>query len=388
MGPLTRRRETEQARRNSGTSKDLRVWGRLSEVVIDGFKSIREADLRLRPLNILIGPNGAGKSNFIALFETLNEMLEGRFEVFVERHGKANAFLHFGRKVTPEIKIQLRSGPNAYRLAWVPTVDDRLVFREEAVKLGPSFPGDSERPLGSGHRECRLAEVLKWKPREQGELILRSVRSWMGKVHHLNDTSESALIKMTGDINDNEYLRADGSNLAAFLLRLQQTARPHYDKIRDVVRLVAPFFDDFHLRPLPRNPNKIQLEWRERGSDYPFLAYQLSDGSLRFICLATLLLQPDLPSTILLDEPELGLHPYAITVLADLLRGAAVEKQVIVSTQSVTLVNQFDLEDIIVVERIDGASVFRQLDRAAMESWLEEYGLGDLWEKNVLGGRP
>lgn len=386
MGGLKRHHETDHARRNSGRSKDVRVWGRLTRVVVEGFKSIRKADLRLRPLNILIGPNGAGKSNFIALFETLNEMVEGRFEVFVERRGKASAFLHFGHKKTSEIKIRFRSGPNGYRLTWVPTADDRLVFREEVLELGPSYRGDLEFPLGSGHRESRLVDVLKWKPRELGELILRSVKSW--KVYHLNDTSESALVKMTGDINDNEYLRPDGSNLAAYLLLLQQTARPRYDKIRDVVRLVAPFFDDFVLRPLPKNPNKIQLEWRERGSDYPFLAYQLSDGSLRFICLATLLLQPDPPSTILLDEPELGLHPYAISILADLLRSAAAEKQVIVSTQSVTLVNQFEPEDILIVERIDGASVFQPLDRSAMRSWLEEYGLGDLWEKNVFGGRP
>lgn len=386
MGPLTRRRETEHARRNPGTSKDLRVWGRLSRVEIEGFKSIRKAVVPLGPLNIMIGPNGAGKSNFIALFEMLNEMVEGRFEAFVGKRGQADAFLHFGRKVTPEIKIELRSGPNAYRVAWVPTVRDQLMFREEVVELGPSFPAATERSLGSGHRETRLIEVLNWKPRKVGDQILRSAKSW--KVYHFNDTSESASIRTAGGINDNEYLRSDGSNLAAFLLFLRETARPHYDRIRDVVRLVAPFFDDFHLRPMPKDPHKIQLEWRQPGSDYPFLAFQLSDGSLRFICLATLLLQPDLPSTIILDEPELGLHPYAITVLADLLRGAAAEKQVIVSTQSVTLVNQFEPEDIIVVECIDGASVFRHLDRAAVKRWLGDYGLGDLWEKNVLGGRP
>lgn len=260
------------------------------------------------------------------------------------------------------------------------------MFREEVVSLGPGYPGVVEMSLGSGHRESRLLEVLKWKPKGFGDYLQRSLKSW--KVYHFHDTSDRASVRTTGDINDNEYLRPDGGNLAAFLLRLRETSKLRYQKIRDVVRLVAPFFDDFILKPLPRNPHKIQLEWKERGSDYPFLAHQLSDGSLRFICLATLLLQPDLPSTLILDEPELGLHPYAITILAELLRGAAAEKQVIVSTQSVTLVNHFEPEHIIVVERSDGASVFRQLDEAGMESWLEEYGLGDLWEKNVLGGRP
>jgi predicted ATPase len=158
--------------------------------------------------------------------------------------------------------------------------------------------------------------------------------------------------------------------------------------IRDTIRMIAPFFDDFILRPLPENENKIRLEWREQGSDYPFLAHHLSDGTLRFMCLATLLLQPRLPATILIDEPELGLHPYAITVLASLMRSAATKTQVIVSTQSVSLVNQFDPEDLLVVERRDQATIIEPLDAQRLSSWLEEYALGELWEKNVLGGRP
>jgi predicted ATPase len=183
-------------------------------------------------------------------------------------------------------------------------------------------------------------------------------------------------------------LRSNASNLAAFLFLLQGQHPEHYREIVRTVRLVAPFFDDFALRPRPLNPNKIQLEWREKGSDSYFGANYLSDGTLRFMCLATLLLQPDLPATVLIDEPELGLHPYAITVLASLLRSAAQQTQVIVSTQSVPLVNQFRPEDVIVVDREDRQSVFRRLTQADLESWLDEYGLGDLWEKNLLGGRP
>lgn len=121
-----------------------------------------------------------------------------------------------------------------------------------------------------------------------------------------------------------------------------------------------------------------------------FGPHALSDGTLRFICLATLFLQPpeQLPATIVLDEPELGLHPYAIALLADMVRSAAQHTQVILATQSVTLVNQFEPEDILVVDRIQGKSAFRRLGKEEMASWLEDYGLGDLWEKNLLGGRP
>jgi predicted ATPase len=196
-------------------------------------------------------------------------------------------------------------------------------------------------------------------------------------------------VRLQKPINDNEFLRPDAENLAAFLYRIQQTHPDHYTRIREVVRLAAPFFEDFKLRAVTDNPELIQLEWLQRDSDYPFRPSQLSDGTLRFICLATVLLQPSTPPTMLFDEPELGLHPYALTLVASLFQQAAhPSRQVIVSTQSAQLLNEFDPEDVIVVERTQGESVFRRLDSAQLAEWLEEYTLGELWQKNVLGGRP
>jgi predicted ATPase len=213
-------------------------------------------------------------------------------------------------------------------------------------------------------------------------------------VYHFHDTSATAGVRRPGPINVNESLRPSADNLAAFLYRIQQTDLPTYQKIRDVVRLAAPFFDDFKLRPMPDNPELIQVEWLQRDSDYPFLVSQLSDGTLRFICMATALLQPSLPPTVLFDEPELGLHPFALTLLASLFQQAAkqygsyVAKQVIVSTQSVPLLNEFAPDDVVVVERMNGESTFRQMNSAQLSEWLQDYSLGELWQKNVLGGRP
>jgi predicted ATPase len=208
------------------------------------------------------------------------------------------------------------------------------------------------------------------------------------RVYHFHDTSAAAKVKQSGDLNDNEALRSDASNLAAFLFLLKSKHPESYRRIASTVRLAAPFFDDFRLRPSPFNEQKILLEWSEKNSDAYFNAHAFSDGTLRFICLATLLLQPELPSLIIIDEPELGLHPYAIQLLAGLVRSASQKAQVILSTQSVTLVNQFSPEELIVVDRKDGASEFRRLSPQELESWLESYSLGELWEKNVLGGRP
>jgi predicted ATPase len=214
------------------------------------------------------------------------------------------------------------------------------------------------------------------------------MRSW--RIFHFHDTSESALVKGVQKINDVEYLRPDGRNLAPFLLMLREQHADNYKQVLRVVRLIAPFFGDFFLKPTPGNKDTIELQWTEKGEDVPFKAHQLSDGTLRFICLATVLCQPERlqPETILIDEPELGLHPFAITLLASLLRSASKNKQVIVSTQSVALVNEFEIEDLIVTERVDRSSAFKRLAEGDFREWLEEYSLGDLWAKNILGGRP
>jgi predicted ATPase len=195
-------------------------------------------------------------------------------------------------------------------------------------------------------------------------------------------------VKQTGDVDDNLHLRIDASNLAAFLYRLQLHHPGHFQNIQETIQQIAPFFESFRLAPSRLNPDKIRLEWKEKGSETYFNAHALSDGTLRFICLATLLLQPMMPAVILLDEPELGLHPAAISLLADLLSSAAQRTQVLVATQSVTLVNQFTPESVWVVERDARHSVFKHLESADMSAWLEDYSLGELWEKNIIGGRP
>ncbi|MCD6328329.1 AAA family ATPase [bacterium] len=364
---------------------------RLDKIRIAGFKSIRDQDIELSNLNVLIGANGAGKSNFISVFKLLNEMMEGRLQLFVPRAGGADALLFFGQKETQEIEIDLEFGRNGYKCKLIPTADDRLVFETESALF---YDLNYERPydewLGKGHSESELPGRAGIGSRGVSSFALESLKSW--KVYHFHDTSDSAKMRKPSDINDEIYFRPDASNLAAFLYKLHNASPGHYNLIRDTIRMVAPFFDDFILRPMSGNENKIRLEWMEKGSDHPFLAHYLSDGTLRFICLATLLLQPEPPSTLIIDEPELGLHPYAITVLSSMLRSASENTQVIVSTQSVPLVNQLKPEDLLIVERVDRASVFRRLQSSEIGDWLKDfdgyYGLGDLWEKNVFGGRP
>ncbi|RMH18128.1 MAG: chromosome segregation protein SMC [Acidobacteria bacterium] len=356
----------------------------LEKVRVAGFKSIRDQEVELRPLNVMIGANGAGKSNFVGIFRLLREIIKNNLQLYVARSGGADRLLHFGRKATDAIELQFEFEPNLYRCRLEPTASGSLIFADETVFFHDKahYENPYEQLLGRGHVET----LLRSPSSRIATYVLASIESWW--VYHFHDTSENAKVKQAGDVDDNRRLRPDAGNLAALLYLLRDTSPATYRDIVETVRLAAPFFDDFDLAPDRRNPRTIKLEWKERGSDAYFDASSLSDGTLRFISLATLLLQPQPPATILLDEPELGLHPYAITLLADLLRSAAERTQLIVSTQSVTLVNQLAPEDVIVVDREAGASVFRRLNEADVASWLDDYALGDLWEKNVIGGRP
>jgi predicted ATPase len=361
---------------------------KLDRIRVKGYKSMREMDLELKGLNVLIGANGAGKSNFISLFALLRQIVEKNLQLHVARSGGASNFLYFGQKVTQEIFISLTFGSNAYTCSLVPTIEDTLIFGEELCSFDDQKHRTSwSRSLGKGHRETQLYETSQnGLGAEIVSNVLDAMRSW--RVYHFHDTSPTSKMKQMGDISDNAILHPDASNLAAFLYLLQETRIDYYRQIVDTIQLVAPFFDDFVLRPNPFNEEKIRLEWHEKGAETTFNASYLSDGTLRFICLATLLLQPDLPATILIDEPELGLHPYALVILADLLRSAASRTQVIISTQSVPLVNQFVPEEIIVVDRKDGQSTFERRATQDLGVWLEDYGVGDVWEKNLIGGRP
>lgn len=356
----------------------------LDRLILKGFKSIKAFDLELRPINVLIGQNGAGKSNFVSFFRMMNALIEQRLQEYVAKSGGANALLHYGPKITETIRADMFFGEGGYFVELSFSEEDMLIFTKEEIWC----EGDKGLYNVVGHKESLATRALQGPLRFHNiqNFILSSVRSW--KVYHFHDTSSSAPIKKTGNIHDNEFLRPNAENLAAFLYLLQEKHPQRYTLIRAIIQSVFPRFGDFLLRPNPLNEDTIRLEWKEKVSDYRFGPHQISDGTLRFMALATLLLQPNLPSTILLDEPELGLHPAALSVLGGLVRSAATRTQVILTTQSVTLLNEFEPEDVITVDRENGASVFRRHTTNDLAAWLKDYSLAEIWEKNIIGGRP
>ena len=363
---------------------------KIDTLTIKGFKSIRNLeDLQLNNLNVLIGANGVGKSNFVSYFRMLHELSEERLQVWTSKQGGADRVLSYGVKETQHLHTEIRFGVNGYLADLEPTAEDGFTFSQEQLYFDGPFYGVTRPNFGAGHKESNLKREKKGGTSSKvAGFCYDAISGW--KVFHFHDTSDTAAVKRVGAVHDNEYLRSDAANLAAYLFKLQRETPDVYAQIRKTVRLAVPFFDDFVLKPtqLSSGEEQIRLLWKQSDSDYPLWPSQLSDGSIRFICLVTALLQPNPPSTIIIDEPELGLHPYAITLLGALLRSASKRMQVIVSTQSVPLLNEFELDDLIVVEREDGASVFKRLDAAQFENWLEDYSVGELWEKNIIGGRP
>lgn len=358
---------------------------KIFSLTVNGYKSIRELqNFQFHNLNVLIGANGAGKSNFISLFRLLNEMYEQQLQLYIQKQGGPDTLLHFGRKETEKIHVEFYFENNGYEFNLIPTNDNRLIFETEySGFMGFYYSGKYYKTLGSGHDESKLKEASD----NYSPYVRTAVKSW--RVYHFHDTSETAKVKQKHASNDNLTFKTDAANLAAYLRRIYADYPDEYRRIVENIRLVLPFFHDFVHRD--GEPETIELEWAQVGrADTPLKAHMLSDGSLRFICLVTLLLQPSslLPDTVLIDEPELGLHPYAITVLADIFKQVAETKQLIVSTQSVELVNEFNPEDVVVVNQKNGASTFERLSQEKLANWLEEYSLGELWKQNVFGGRP
>ena len=182
---------------------------------------------------------------------------------------------------------------------------------------------------------------------------------------------------------------ANGGNLAAFLYKIRSEQPLVYNRIVACIKSVAPYFSDFYLEP--NEENNLRLLWQDKFSDMTYGATDLSDGTLRFIALATLFLQPNLPATIIIDEPELGLHPFAIAKLAGMIKSASKRNcQVIVATQSADLIAHFEPSDIITVDQVGGETHFTRQSEEMLKAWLEEnYTIDELWKRNMIqGGQP
>lgn len=370
----------------------MKKKSRLKEIKISGYKSLgtdtQPINLQMSNLNIIIGANGAGKSNFISFFQMLANMMTGALQIYVGKNGSSESLLQFGSKRTKMISASLVFQndifTDTYEFSLVKAVNDTLIFAEEVID-----DGKNKFELSSGQKESFL---LTDEASHASERAIRAILSGC-KTFQFHDTSAEAHIRSAAYIENNRFLMSDGGNVAAYLYMLKMKYGQYYKRIVEYVRYVMPTFNDFILEPQILNPQWIKLQWAEKGnSEYVFGPEHFSDGTLRFIALATLFLQPPelLPTVIFVDEPELGLHPQAVDVLASMVQTATKNTQVVMATQSPRLLDSFDYKDIIVAEkdRETGCTVLNRLDEDEIKMWLDDYSLSQIWEKNIIGGQP
>lgn len=351
---------------------------KLIKLELAGFKLIHQCSIELDALNILVGANGVGKSSFISFFKLLNRMMSNNLQEYLAKLGSIESLFHQGLQPTTQITATFHfaseNDENAYYLRWIVENDQILTFADESLLFTHQGKFNNSVSFGAGHQESKLAD-----PETQGKTA-RSIKTLLQhcRVYSFQDTSHRAYVRRSANISDNRYLMHDGGNLAAILFHLKKNNPDRYQKIRDTIETVFPPFEDFILELSGSSKQIITLKLKEKGIHKGFAAAHLSEGLLRMICLTTLLLQAELPAITVIEEPELGLHPRAINLLADMLNIASQSTQIIISTHSVELVDQFAPERTIIVERDDqGVSVFKRLPHAPLEEWLEKYSVGE-----------
>jgi len=365
----------------------------LKRIRIKGFGSLRDVELMPGPLTVLIGANGSGKSNLLKALRMVALMRTSALQRFVgEAAGGAAALLHYGPKHTQAITLQLdfeqAGSSNQYYARLGYAAGDRLMYLDESVGYRPPNQQDpGMTSLGAGHWESLLRD------RAPADPTARTVNDWLSQLtfFHFHDTSMTSALRTHARAEDDQYLRSDGSNLAAFLARLQrgddEAEQKAWRRISALVQRVAPVVRE--LLPTPTNGGSVRLDWSD-DRDERFGAHQLSDGTLRAIALITALAQPTekLPRFISIDEPELGLHPAAIGLLAELARSVAHRTQVLFATQSTAFLDYFEPDEVVVVERDNAQTRLHRPDPETLGGWLEDYSLSDIFNKGVIGGRP
>lgn len=349
-------------------------------IKIKGYKSIKDIDFELKPINILIGSNGSGKSNFISFFEFLNALQDRQLKEYVALRGGTEKILHKGSENTQIIQFETSfgNGINGYK-ATLKLGDENFIFSDEYLV----FRGNSGKDISNFGTEASVKTTDNYR----AKYVIEHLNSY--RKYHFHDTSKnSSFSKMSNVINDQYFLYEDGSNLSAFLYNVLENHKIVYNRIIRTIQSIAPYFSDFFLQP--NKEGFIRLQWKSKYSSTIYGASDLSDGTVRFIALTVLFMQPNLPSSIIIDEPELGLHPFAISKLAGMIKGLSAKNvQVIVATQSADLVNHFTPSDIITVDQYNGESQFTRLDENNLQEWLDTYSIGDLWQRNILtGGQP
>jgi predicted ATPase len=349
----------------------------MRKIEIEGYKSIERLSLPLKSINILIGANGSGKSNFLSFFHFLKQLYNQNLQEYIAIKG-IDTLLHNGQLASPQLSARIFLENDTQYSFTLKKGESGFIFTEEVIVHINHQKNAEQEDIAGFTTESNL--------KHHTSDTAKKISSFFGQLqkHHFHDTGEHSPFSRVSSIdNDIFYLYETGTNLAAFLYHIKHDNPVAYNLIVKTIQGIAPYFQDFFFKPEPNGD--LKLRWQNKHSNTIYGVNSLSDGTIRFIALTALFMQPTLPETITIDEPELGLHPMAIAKLAGLIKLAAAKNcQVIIATQSTDLISHFEPEDIITVDQINGSSVFERLDSEKLGVWLDDYSIDDLWKQQII----
>lgn len=370
---------------------------KLTRISVENFKSIGEKqELKLSDVTVLIGANGSGKSNLLSVFRLLNYVSTGALQEFVSNVGRPGALTHYGafKDISIQFDFESDSHHNQYTLNLMPQQTNQILIHSEELVTEHKLGGGKRRDLLSpfSQESDLLKDALSgYDPKKVNKKVFNAILAGT-RYFNFHDTSVESNIKKPSYVNGKPRLMHDGGNASAFLFWLKNSEEtyPFYERIIKFIRMAYPQFQDFVLEPDRNQYNRLDFKDTGGPDAYVLSPFQLSDGTLRFACLATLLLQPKetIPNVIVLDEPELGLHPVAIGLLANMIFTATENCQVILATQSPLLLDYFDVSQIRTVEREGKVTIVKQPDAEELAGWLKDYSTGEIWQKNLMGAKP
>jgi predicted ATPase len=347
---------------------------------LSGWRSIVDETIELGPLNVVVGGNGSGKSNLLSVFRVLNAMIGGRLQsLFAADRAVDDAtddWIHHGvnraKAIAVSLVLQTRTGVSTYGAAWERAGDGRMPFVDE--RIGFMRDGREEpyqRLLGDGHLETQLSDVSN-----RGDHTARVIHNFLARsrFYSFSDLSADSLVRRPCPVQQNRFLAPNGQNAAAVLWRYQREHPDVFERIEAVVRQAFPEIQSILPRLSP-DGKLVSIDWKRRGTGNRFSLHTVSNGAILFLLMAMLTCQPsaELPLIMAIEEPELGLSPRGIDQLAELMRQASQECQILVTTHSPYLVDACDTEHVIVASQQNHQSQFRRLSDTALEAWLDEY---------------
>lgn len=348
---------------------------------VDGFRRLCgvNIDFKDRPLCVMIGANGSGKTSVLEVMSLLAASAQGKLGDRISELGGIGAVLTAGRS---EMSFQLTAGSGAGPLQYDLSI--------ETSGIGYSLKAEGLAHIGRGTITLR-AKVVSETGLSDARSLLKPAADFRERLassayYHMLDVGPRSQVRLPQPMRPAKLPGKNGEDLVTCLYDMRETEPDAFETVEDSLRAAFPGFVQLTFPPVAAGT--LAMIWRDRNFPTGFYSHQLSEGMLRFLWLATLLQSSALPEVVLLDEPEVSLHPELLNLLAHQLREAAQRSQIIVATHSDRLVRFLKPEEVLVADLTEeGLAKLTWADSLDLEKWLDEYTLDEVWGIGRLGGR-